>query len=409
MPRMLALALEPSDALVGLLRLKAVIEANRWPREISQNFRTAIEREFIRVEETVRTVGLCYADLEESGVAQINRSPQSRFDDIDGALHLCACPTQIALDLEHLRVAFDRGDGPARESASGLVHSLRTILWYLVRTDMFVCTRLSLNDRDATPERASEFVDSYLGEAVAQNLAPPDPPAPMLDPAVGSRTADMGTPELFSFSNTPAGGENTAVFSQEQIMEELEPSDLEEVDHEAARAPVATAAPEPQAPAAPPPAAGSPFAALSEDARFFLFQADIREKDWPVNRATLLAARRAVLRRLHPDNAGAHSADLYNAADRGSAELLRTLSAIEPPSPSVPDLSLVAAETMQIQVTDVLSDDARFFLAQSRMSWPCDLQQLQTAREALAARGTAAPWMARIDRGYEELRKLVAL
>jgi len=42
MPRLLAFSLEPSDALQALLRLKAAVEAGRWPRELSGGMQSRV-------------------------------------------------------------------------------------------------------------------------------------------------------------------------------------------------------------------------------------------------------------------------------------------------------------------------------------------------------------------------------
>jgi hypothetical protein len=298
--RALAFTLEPSDAFLGVLRLKAVVEAGRWPSELSLPLRAAIDREFDRCEPTIRALGLAYADLEESGIGQVNREPQSRFEDVDGALHLCACAVSIALDLDHLRVAFDRGDLEARRSAAGLTFSLRTVLWYLARSDLCLCTGMTFQGRDSLPERALDIVDTFLGAAWA--LVPKeDPPLPATQVSVGTRTLPL-TPALDL--DRRGLGDDTVVWGAPVGAE-----GAREVDG--------------QAPTAP---SLSPFAALSEDGRFFLFQADISERDWPVSRATILAARRNVLLKLQPDRDGAHDTGMYAAAERGADEVLELLA-----------------------------------------------------------------------------------
>ncbi len=387
MPRVLAFAIEPADAFVGVLRMKAVAEAGRWPPELSRAFRGSIDAEFRRMEDIVRTVGLCYADLEESGVAEVNRSPQSRFDDIDGALHLCACAVSVALDLDHLRMAADHGDRVARDSAVGLASSLRSVLWYLVRTELFVCTRMALGGRDLPPERVLEFVDAYLA-AAWREVPISDPPAPEGEREGGTRTGTVEHQEPTPGGRTVDFASNTAVFAPDE--RDSEP------------------------PTRPPPSPDvtapilSPFAALSEDARFFLFQADIREKDWPVHRATLLAARRTVLRRLHPDTAGPHAEGMYGAAERGAAEVLQLLAAQEAAAGPGEGRSDAGA-TVQIRASDLLTEEARYFLDQAGMAWPGDAPKLDAARGALAEVAAGDPARtARLERGYEDLCRMLA-
>ena len=68
MSRHLAVSLEPSDAFLALLRLKAASEVGRWPAQLSGRFRASLDREFASLESAVRTLGVCYADLEERGI-----------------------------------------------------------------------------------------------------------------------------------------------------------------------------------------------------------------------------------------------------------------------------------------------------------------------------------------------------
>lgn len=177
MARMLSFAIEPSDVLLALLRLRASAEAGRWPRDVSARFRASTEREFQRLEPCVRAIGVCYVELEERSVAELDRSPQSRFADIDGALHLGACSIEIGVDLDHLRMAVDRGDASVRESASSLATALRNVLWYAVHSDLLVCPLALLGGADVGPERALVFVDAYLAGAWSHGRAP-DPPMP---------------------------------------------------------------------------------------------------------------------------------------------------------------------------------------------------------------------------------------
>ncbi len=186
MLRLIAFSLEPSDALAGLLRLRAAAEAGRWPTDVSGRFRAAIDREFDRLEACVRAVGVCYSELEERGVAAIDRVPQSRFSDVDGALHLAACTTEVAIDLDHVRVAVDRGERAVRDSGVRLATALRHLLWYAVHSDLLVCPRFLLNDAEVSPERGLDLVDAYLASAW-RGLDPPQPPAPPREARISDR------------------------------------------------------------------------------------------------------------------------------------------------------------------------------------------------------------------------------
>ncbi len=177
MARMLSFAIEPSDVLLALLRLRASAEAGRWPRDVSARFKAATEREFLRLEPCFRAIGVCYVELEERSVAELDRSPQSRFADIDGALHLGACSIEIGVDLDHLRMAVDRGDAGVRESAASLATALRNVLWYAVHSDLLVCPLALLGGADVGPERALVFFAAYLAGAWSHSR-PPDPPLP---------------------------------------------------------------------------------------------------------------------------------------------------------------------------------------------------------------------------------------
>jgi hypothetical protein len=174
MTRPLAFTLEPSDALLGLLRLRATVDAARWPRDLTARLRDAVDRDFARIEPAVRTLGVCYLELEGHGVATLDRRRQSRFNDIDSAIHLAACAVEVCVDLDLVRLATSRGDDLVRERATTLAFTLRHTLWYAAHTDLLVCPRARIGGADATPERALDFAEQYFELAV--DVSPPMPP-----------------------------------------------------------------------------------------------------------------------------------------------------------------------------------------------------------------------------------------
>ena len=173
MSRPLAFALEPSDVFLALLRLQAASEAGRWPTSVSPRFAASLAREFAELEPAVRAIGVCYVELEARRVAEIDRAAQSRFADIDCALHLAACAIDVALELDHVRVALERGDRAVRENGRLLANALRQLLWYAVHTDLLVCSRMMVGSAEVSPDRVLEHVDSYLAGAWADGAAAP--------------------------------------------------------------------------------------------------------------------------------------------------------------------------------------------------------------------------------------------
>lgn len=374
MSRLLAFALEPSDALLALLRLKATSEAGRWPAQLSGRFRAALEREFASMEGAVRTLGACYADLEERGIAAVARAAHSRFGDIDAAMHLGSYPIEVAVDLDHLKVALERGDVATRQSTAGLATSLRMILWYAVRTDLLLCTRLQRSGEDLTPDAALRFVDGYL-VAAWKGAEPPQPPLPSRD-ALGDNGAVFHTPVPISGGPLDAlpGQESTAVFNADT---------------------------------------------LGANALEYL-QAE------PVSQAALVTAEMERLSLTHADfdRFGAPRAPGFPAELLASHVTPRPFSLVTPKRdeadhgrvPSFAEMDPTSLPTLQISASSVLSDDARFFLAQSGARWPCDATELASAHHLLTERLRQSPpagldnamidrWAARLDRGYDELRR----
>lgn len=380
MSRLLAFSIEPSDAFLALLRLKASSEAGRWPAQLSGRFRAGLEREFAAVESAVRAMGVCYADLEERGIATIDRAPHSRFGDIDAAMHLGACPIAVAVDLDHLKVALERGDASTRRSTAGLATSLRMVLWYAVRTDLLLCVHLQRSGEDLTPDMALRFVDGYL-VAAWKGSEPPEPPLPSPEVSAEVMTgAVYHTPLPLADGASLPGQESTAVFNADTL--------------------------------------GS-------------VEMDYLQSEAGVNQGALVTAEmdRLSLNHLEFDRFGAprpapSSAEplasqvgprpiSLRAGRRDEGAMTALASAI---APSIAEMDPTSLPTLQIQVSSVLSEDARFFLAQSGARWPCDLNELDSAHRVLTERLRQEPpsgldgaminrWADRLDRGYDELRR----
>jgi hypothetical protein len=358
MSRHLAMSLEPSDAFLALLRLKAASEVGRWPAQLSGRFRASLDREFASLESAVRTLGVCYADLEERGIATVDRAAHSRFGDIDSAIHLGACPIAVSVDLDHLKVALERGDRGTRASMASLASSLRMALWYAVRTDLLVCTQLQRSGEDLTPDAALRFVDAYLSAAWAGGDAPQPPlPSPELGAAGG-----MHTPSPPASDSLPPHQESTAVFKLESLGS-LDPELFAE-----------------------PPSMGPGSMATLEMDRLSLSATEIAQ---------------------------------MGIARPAPSPLPRPASLAPPPPPGAGgfvDLDGGALPTLQLKLTDVLSEDAQFFLAQSGARWPCDESELDSAHRQLTERilresprgvdpAKASRWVDKLSRGYDELRR----
>lgn len=212
MRRSLELDLEACDALLGLLRLHAASEVHRWPAHLSGNLALAVDSEMSRIDETVRLLGVGYERLEARGVATLDRTPMSRFSDVDGAFHLVACPITIDLDLDPLRVALDRGDPETREVAVAVAHALRTVLSAVAESELLVCRRLLLAGAEQPPDRVLRFVDAYLAPAWPGGHKPEASLPSMLPVALGYEPH----PSLADVSTSAhANAESTAVFRLE--------------------------------------------------------------------------------------------------------------------------------------------------------------------------------------------------
>lgn len=361
MSRHLAVSLEPSDAFLALLRLKAASEVGRWPAQLSGRFRASLDREFASLESAVRTLGVCYADLEERGIATVDRTAHSRFGDIDSAIHLGACPIGVSVDLDHLKVALERGDRGTRASMASLASSLRMALWYAVRTDLLVCTHLQRSGEDLTPDAALRFVDAYLSAAWAGGDAP-QPPLPL---------AELG-PELTAAGglHTPSPPPSDALLPHQESTAVFKLESLNGLDPELFA----------DAPAVSP---GS-MATLEMD-RLSLTATELAQMGIP----------------------------------RPAPAVTRPASLAPPPPPgsvSFAELDGAALPTLQLKVTDVLSEDAQFFLAQSGARWPCEASELDSAHRQLTERirresprgvdpAMASRWVDKLSRGYDELRR----
>lgn len=352
------MSLEPSDAFLALLRLKAASEVGRWPAQLSGRFRASLDREFASLESAVRTLGVCYADLEERGIAAVDRAAHSRFGDIDSAIHLGACPIAVSVDLDHLKVALERGDRGTRASMASLASSLRMALWYAVRTDLLVCTQLQRSGEDLTPDAALRFVDAYLSAAWAGGDAPQPPlPSPELGAAGG-----LHTPSPPASDSLPPHQESTAVFKLESLGS-LDPELFAEA-----------------------PSMGTGAMATMEMDRLSLSATEIAQ---------------------------------MGIARPAPSPVPRPASLAPPPPPGAvgfADLDGAALPTLQLKLTDVLSEDAQFFLAQSGARWPCEASELDSAHRKLTERirresprgvdpAMASRWVDKLSRGYDELRR----
>lgn len=358
MARSLAFALEPSDVFLALLRLRAAMEAGRWPVSISAHFAAATDREFAALEPAVRAIGVCYSELEARRVAVIDRVPQSRFADVDGALHLAACCIEVALHLDHVRVAIERGDPAVQDNGRLLASTLRQILWYVVHSDLLVCSRMALNGTETSPDRVIEYVDTYLASAWPAGT-PPQPPTPSaIDSEAEHGSLAAQPPERTALPFHEATAISTSylrsgIAASINLLADTGTTDTYEHKRAEPTTPSGLLVPEmpPQHRAAPPAFPEHP----------------------PLNtEGTLSGGRR------------------------------RALFGGGPPSPQAPTSH------------DQLSDDALFFLDAAGIHWPCDVESLRRARSALlvpAPRDApnaydARSWTDRIERGYAELCRL---
>ena len=185
MKRALEIDIEACDALLGLLRIHAAAEVHRWPSHLSGGLALAVDEEMERLEPVVRDLGMGYECLENHAVATINRTPQSRFSDVDGAFHLVACPVSIDVDLDPLRMALERGDQATRDEATKVAGALRTVVASLARSELLVCHKLCLAGAEQPAERVLRFVDTYLASAWVNSTAPEPALPSMLPVAVG--------------------------------------------------------------------------------------------------------------------------------------------------------------------------------------------------------------------------------
>jgi len=355
MARSLELNVEPADAFSALLRLKASIEADRCPPEISPRFRQSVEAEFAHLEDAVRTLGVCLVQLEEHGLATLDRAALSRFADINNALHLVALPASVAVDLDVVRMALDRGDPDTQAQATAVATAVRALLWYAAHTDLLVCTQLVLASAEVPPDRALRYVDTQWVAAWAPGPAP-EPPDPRrarssshhaaLDPRA-SVTPAAPLPLVRPVGVASLGAESTAVMR----------SPLSEIPEAIGRDSQTTA---------PIPADSVSYLGREHTAPAVGIHPVIHE---------IATARRAAI-----------------------------------------DLGVSAGATLQMSATEILSDDARLFLSATGASWPCEVGALEKAHKALRVRGpqgVSIPTeqlevlLPRLEKGYAELRVLL--
>jgi hypothetical protein len=181
MQRALVIEVEACDALLGLLRIHAAAEVHRWPSHLSGNLSLAVDEEMERLEPLVRDLGMGYECLEDHAVAIINRTPQSRFADVDGAFHLVACPVAIDIDLDPLRMALERGDEATRADAMEVAKAVRTVVASLTASELLVYQKLTLAGVEQPADRALRFIDAFLAPAWAGGAAP-EPSLPSMLP-----------------------------------------------------------------------------------------------------------------------------------------------------------------------------------------------------------------------------------
>lgn len=364
------MSLEPSDAFLALLRMKAASEAGRWPAQLSGRFRGHVEREFAALESTVRTLGVCYAALEDRGIATVDRAPHSRFGDIDSAIHLGACPIEVSVDMDHLKVALERGDRNTRENMATLASSLRMALWYAVRTDLLVCNHLQRSGEELTPDAALRFVDAYL-VAAWSGSEPPQPPLPSDE--LGEELAPSGglhTPAPPGSEALLPNQDSTAVFRVESLGE-LDPG-------------------------------------LFADARN---PSEAAQTTLEMERLSLSTQELQLMGMPRPSGAPPPP----GGAPLGATQRMPSLPAPPQSLASFAEIDGTVLPTLQLKISDVLSDDAQFFLAQTGAQWPCDAVELESAHQLLSERirrdlpridpTTANQWVSRLTRGYDELRR----
>lgn len=358
MARSLELNVEPADAFSALLRLKATMEAGRCPPELSTTFRQSVEAEFAHLEDAVRTLGVCLAQLEESGLASLDRGALSRFGDINNALHLVALPASLTVDLDVVRVALDRGDPDTRSQASTVATAVRALLWYASHTDLLICTQLILASAEVPPDRALRYVDAQWGAAWAPGPAPQPP-----DPRRGRGGSGAGSLDLRS-ALTPA--------APMPLVRPVSPASLAGESTAVMRSP------------------------LSE----------IPEALLP----GLPGSQRPLPPSPHPVGY------LGREQTTPAVGLLQLLHELPTARRNALEAEVAAGVTVQMKATEILSDDARLFLSATGAGWPCDLGALETAHRSLRARGSNGAsippeqlevLLPRLEQGYAELRGLL--
>jgi hypothetical protein len=306
MARSLSFHLEASDVLFSILRLHACDEAQRWPRDVSAVFRKEIQQEFVRLEPCVRTLGVCYAELEKQHVAELSRRSNSRFTDIDSALHLAGCSIEVAANLEAIRVGLQRADVASAEGMAGLASALRTVLWYAVHTDLLVCPRARIDDGELSPERMLSYVDAYLAEAWGRR-APATPPMPkrtssqhravsVLQPAIdGQQQSVFPLIQDAPTETDPTPGDGVREFLLSLPDESTAPGFSSQDARAYAQALTRDVTIPSQAPTLFSEQTPHAIHVLSDDAMFFL---EASGASWPCTEAALRSAHDALVRRL---------------------------------------------------------------------------------------------------------------
>lgn len=382
MSRPLTIFLEPSDALLGLLRMKAAAESGRWPLDLSTRLRSCIDTEVQRLSQAIEAMGLCIQYLEAHGIAQTDRRPQSRFSDVDGALHLIACAVEISVDLDNLKLAIERGDDHTRENTKHLTASLRGLLWALVRSDLVNCPRLLLSGVDQPPDRALRFFDAYLSTAWAGD-APPEIALPPRDRGLSSvHPRPLEVSPAADPRTDPSGQLGDLVLPLvTPALPRIDPASVFGVSSETVGGSIEDLA-----------------AAATASTEVGLLSLGLDRTPFSLRRAAQQDSWAA-----HPD---------HETLDFDQIKIDRHAPLGDGPEG-------LSSATVQLSSTDILSEDARFFIVTSGLRWPCDPAALDAARARLMAstdtpadgiegHAFAIDRLQRIDRGYDELCLLSA-
>jgi hypothetical protein len=234
-----------------------------------------------------------------------------------------------------------------------------------VRTDLLLCTQLQRSGEDITPDAALRFVDGYLVSAW-KGGDPPVPPVP--SPEIASMPVTVGafhTPmPLMSDGSLPMQ-ESTAVFNAENL------------------------------------------GAFEPD--YLHAETGISQGALTTTEMDRLSYSPAELERYAALRSGGMEMESAHPTPRPFALRTRRSAAV----PSLATMDPTAMPTLSTSMSNLLSEDAQFFLAQSGARWPCEPAELDNAHATLSERLRAASptdaaraeWLHRVERGYDELRR----